>query len=71
MSVTPIDAKVRSGPPADIDEADLDLPVWAGVVPLRTVAAAPVPSDDLSADIAGSTDPPASITVPGRVVPVA
>jgi nitroimidazol reductase NimA-like FMN-containing flavoprotein (pyridoxamine 5'-phosphate oxidase superfamily) len=26
-------AKVRSGPPID-DEADLDIPVWAGVVPL-------------------------------------
>ena len=39
----PIDeasAKVRSGPPKD-DDADLDLPIWAGVLPLHTVAGAP------------------------------
>jgi len=35
-------AKVRTGPPKD-DEEDLDLPVWAGVVPLRMAAADPVP----------------------------
>jgi nitroimidazol reductase NimA-like FMN-containing flavoprotein (pyridoxamine 5'-phosphate oxidase superfamily) len=33
-------AKLRSGPPTD-DEADLELPVWAGVVGLRTVVGAP------------------------------
>ncbi|MFP5255919.1 MAG: pyridoxamine 5'-phosphate oxidase family protein [Acidimicrobiia bacterium] len=40
----PIDegsAKVRTGPPKD-DAEDLDLPVWAGVVPLRLVADDPV-----------------------------
>src|SRR5713226_187419 len=30
-------AKVRTGPPLD-DEEDYDLPVWAGVIPLRLVA---------------------------------
>lgn len=39
-------AKVRQGPPAD-DEEELDLPVWAGVVPLETVEGAPVPAPDL------------------------
>jgi uncharacterized protein len=34
-------AKVRSGPPLD-DEEDYDLPVWAGVIPLRMVAEMPV-----------------------------
>jgi uncharacterized protein len=34
-------AKVRSGPPQD-DEADLNLPIWAGEIPLRTVALTPV-----------------------------
>ena len=34
-------AKVRTGGPIDDDE-DMDLPVWAGVVPLRLVSSAPV-----------------------------
>lgn len=45
----PIDtasAKVRSGPPSDEPE-DLDLPVWTGVIPFRTVAGSPVPAPDL------------------------
>jgi nitroimidazol reductase NimA-like FMN-containing flavoprotein (pyridoxamine 5'-phosphate oxidase superfamily) len=33
-------AKVRSGPPIDDDE-DYELPVWAGVLPMRTVADSP------------------------------
>lgn len=37
-------AKVRTGPPGD-DEADLDLPFWAGVVPMSLVAGEPVPDD--------------------------
>ncbi len=43
-------AKVRSGPPQD-DDADLELPVWAGVVGLRTVATAPEPDTLLAAGI--------------------
>jgi uncharacterized protein len=35
-------AKIRSGPPSD-DEADLDLPIWAGTLPLRTVTGTPAP----------------------------
>jgi nitroimidazol reductase NimA-like FMN-containing flavoprotein (pyridoxamine 5'-phosphate oxidase superfamily) len=34
-------AKVRVGPPED-DAQDYALPVWAGVIPLRTVAGAPI-----------------------------
>ena len=34
--------KIRTGPPGD-DDRDLALPVWAGVLPLRTVAGDPVP----------------------------
>jgi nitroimidazol reductase NimA-like FMN-containing flavoprotein (pyridoxamine 5'-phosphate oxidase superfamily) len=34
-------AKVRTGPPLD-DEADYGLPVWAGVIPLRLTAGAPI-----------------------------
>lgn len=32
-------AKVRTGPPSDFDR-DMDLPVWAGVIPLSLVASA-------------------------------
>ena len=41
----PIDratAKVRTGPPDD-DETDLDLDVWAGVVPYRLTPGTPEP----------------------------
>lgn len=39
-------AKVRSGPPKD-DEADLGLPVWAGVLPLGLAVSEPVPASEL------------------------
>lgn len=47
-------AKTRSGPPGD-DEDDLGLPFWAGVIPLRLTADAPVSngSDPLPEHIAG------------------
>jgi nitroimidazol reductase NimA-like FMN-containing flavoprotein (pyridoxamine 5'-phosphate oxidase superfamily) len=38
-------AKVRAGPPADSGR-DRELPVWAGVVPLRQVAGPPIGADD-------------------------
>ena len=43
-------AKVRTGPPKD-DEEDLGLPVWAGVLPLRTVPGQPEPAPDLRGDL--------------------
>ncbi|MGH9119166.1 MAG: pyridoxamine 5'-phosphate oxidase family protein [Acidimicrobiales bacterium] len=39
--------KVRSGPPSD-DDADYELPVWAGVLPLSMVAGAPMPDPRLA-----------------------
>ena len=39
-------AKVRTGPPVD-DEEDYELPVWAGVVPMRTVVEEPEPDPRL------------------------
>ena len=39
-------AKIRQGPPMD-DEADLDLPVWAGVVPIRQAVGVPEPDPHL------------------------
>jgi nitroimidazol reductase NimA-like FMN-containing flavoprotein (pyridoxamine 5'-phosphate oxidase superfamily) len=37
-----VSAKVRTGGPVD-DEKDYALPVWAGVLPIQTVAKAPLP----------------------------
>jgi len=41
-----VSAKVRTGPPID-DEPDYALPIWAGVLPLRQAAEAPVPDERL------------------------
>jgi len=46
IPITEGSAKVRTGGPIDDDE-DLSLPVWAGVVPLRTVAAPPLSDEGL------------------------
>jgi nitroimidazol reductase NimA-like FMN-containing flavoprotein (pyridoxamine 5'-phosphate oxidase superfamily) len=43
-------AKVRTGPPKD-DEEDYGLPVWAGELPLRLQALAPVPDPRLAPGI--------------------
>ena len=43
-------AKVRTGPPGD-DEEDMDSGIWAGVLPLSTVAGEPIPSPDLEAGL--------------------
>jgi nitroimidazol reductase NimA-like FMN-containing flavoprotein (pyridoxamine 5'-phosphate oxidase superfamily) len=50
-------AKVRIGDPKDPDE-DLDLPVWAGVLPLRQVPGEPEPAGNLAEGI----DPPPYVT---------
>jgi uncharacterized protein len=49
-------AKVRSGPPID-DEEDYELPVWAGVLPMRTVV------EDLEPDprLDPAVEPPAHV----------
>jgi len=43
-----VSAKVRLGGPVD-DEEDYSLPVWAGVLPLNTTTAAPIPDTRLKA----------------------
>jgi nitroimidazol reductase NimA-like FMN-containing flavoprotein (pyridoxamine 5'-phosphate oxidase superfamily) len=43
-------AKIRTGPPIDEDE-DYELPVWAGVLPLRTVVDPPQPDPRLDPSI--------------------
>jgi hypothetical protein len=42
LALDEVSAKVRTGPPID-DEEDYALPIWAGVVPLRIEAGAPLP----------------------------
>ncbi len=44
-----VSAKVRTGPPID-DEADYDLAVWAGVIPLSLAAGAPISDPRLNSD---------------------
>jgi uncharacterized protein len=43
-------AKVRTGPPKD-DADDMDLPIWAGVLPIRTIQGEPEPDPDLRSGV--------------------
>jgi uncharacterized protein len=51
LALEEVSVKVRSGPPVD-DADDLELPHWAGVLPLTTVPGAPVPAPELAPDAA-------------------
>ncbi|MEV6504352.1 pyridoxamine 5'-phosphate oxidase family protein [Streptomyces prunicolor] len=53
LDLDQVSAKLRTGGANDEPE-DLDLPHWAGVVPLRAAYGAPLPNDDL----APGTEPP-------------
>jgi nitroimidazol reductase NimA-like FMN-containing flavoprotein (pyridoxamine 5'-phosphate oxidase superfamily) len=46
MELKEVSAKVRSGPPGD-DEEDYALPIWAGVLPIRTEVGAAIPDPRL------------------------
>jgi nitroimidazol reductase NimA-like FMN-containing flavoprotein (pyridoxamine 5'-phosphate oxidase superfamily) len=46
LTIDQASAKVRSGPPGDDDE-DMDLDIWAGVIPLAITAGPPIPAPDL------------------------
>jgi hypothetical protein len=54
LPITEASAKVRTGGPKD-DPEDMDLPVWAGVLPLHTVVGAP------------DTDPQCTAPIPDYV----
>jgi uncharacterized protein len=43
LDLTEVSAKVRDGGPND-DEADLSLPYWSGVLPVRRQHGTPVPA---------------------------
>jgi nitroimidazol reductase NimA-like FMN-containing flavoprotein (pyridoxamine 5'-phosphate oxidase superfamily) len=55
LSIDEASAKVRTGPPVDDDE-DMDLDIWAGVIPLSMTPGDPIPAPDLKAglDVAAS-----------------
>jgi uncharacterized protein len=50
LPLVEVSAKVRTGPPID-DEEDYELSVWAGVVPLKLTAGAPISDGRLPAGI--------------------
>ncbi len=47
MDIDEASAKIRTGPPKD-DEADYELPVWAGVLPLQVTTGEAIPDPDLA-----------------------
>jgi nitroimidazol reductase NimA-like FMN-containing flavoprotein (pyridoxamine 5'-phosphate oxidase superfamily) len=51
LTIDEASAKIRTGPPVD-DEEDYALATWAGVLPLRTVTAAPLADERTPAHIA-------------------
>jgi uncharacterized protein len=50
LPLTEISGKMRTGPPHD-DAPDLPLPIWAGVIPLRTAPGEPIREEQCSPDI--------------------
>ena len=50
LAIQEFSAKIRTGPPID-DEEDYSFPVWAGVIPLGTVAGQPIPDEKLIAAV--------------------
>lgn len=46
LSLDEASVKISAGPPDDVPE-DVDMPIWAGVVPLREVLGTPVDAPDL------------------------
>ena len=56
VSLEEASAKLRTGPPKD-NEADYDLPVWAGVLPMATVPQTPEDDPRLNAGL----EPPPNV----------
>jgi uncharacterized protein len=57
LPIAEASAKVRTGPPVD-DEPDYELPVWAGVLPLKVTAGEPVADPRLQSGLV----PPSHVT---------
>jgi nitroimidazol reductase NimA-like FMN-containing flavoprotein (pyridoxamine 5'-phosphate oxidase superfamily) len=54
VAIESASAKIRTGPPKD-NEDDLNLPVWAGVLPLLQIPGAPIADPQLTQEIAVPT----------------
>jgi nitroimidazol reductase NimA-like FMN-containing flavoprotein (pyridoxamine 5'-phosphate oxidase superfamily) len=50
LPLAEVSAKIRTGPPKD-DAEDYELPIWAGVVPLTIMPAAPIADPRLNAGL--------------------
>ena len=50
VAIESASAKIRSGPPKD-DQEDLDLPLWAGVLPVTQAFGPPLPDPQLPAGV--------------------
>ena len=50
LPIVEASAKIRSGPPGDA-EKDMDLPIWAGVVPLSTRAGEAITAPDMRMEV--------------------
>jgi uncharacterized protein len=50
IPITEASAKVRTGGPKD-DQEDMELPIWAGQIPMRTAIDAPISENDLPAGV--------------------
>ncbi len=57
LDIAEASAKIRTGGPVD-DEADSDLPIWAGVVPITLVPGAPIGDERVLPGVA----PPPNVT---------
>jgi uncharacterized protein len=62
LDLVEVSAKVRTGPPVD-DAEDMDQPCWAGEIPMRLVAQAPVADPQLRA---GMEPPPIALNYERR-----
>ncbi|MFY1633176.1 pyridoxamine 5'-phosphate oxidase family protein [Solwaraspora sp. WMMB335] len=67
VALDEVSVKTRAGDPSD-DEADLALPYWAGVLPLRTVADPPQPAAGVTVPTPGylTASAPVAATAPVR-----
>jgi nitroimidazol reductase NimA-like FMN-containing flavoprotein (pyridoxamine 5'-phosphate oxidase superfamily) len=50
ITIDTASAKIRTGPPAD-DEADYDLPIWAGILPAKLVFESPIPDPQMKMEL--------------------